>query len=175
MLGDGKSTIVSNLAIIMAQSGQRVILIDADLRRPRLHAIFALKNRPGLSRMFVQQDVPLSEALQATEVPGLSVLTAGYLPPNPLELVGSDRMNMILHQAQEQADIVLIDAPPVSAVSDAAVLAKRMDGVLLVISVGKTQIDASQETLDQLNRAGTKIIGVVLNDKKARKSRYYYY
>jgi capsular exopolysaccharide synthesis family protein len=102
-------------------------------------------------------------------------LTAGYLPPNPLELVGSDRMNMILHQAQEQADIVLIDAPPVSAVSDAAVLAKRMDGVLLVISVGKTQIDASQETLDQLNRAGTKIIGVVLNDKKARKSRYYYY
>jgi len=175
MLGDGKSTVASNLAIVMAQSGQQVILIDADLRRPRLHAIFALKNRPGLSRMFVQQDVPLSEALQATEVPGLSVLTAGYLPPNPLELVGSDRMNMILHQAQEQADIVLIDAPPVSAVSDAAVLAKRMDGVLLVISVGKTQIDASQETLDQLNRAGTKIIGVVLNDKKAKKSRYYYY
>jgi len=175
MLGDGKSTVASNLAVVMAQAGQQVILIDADLRRPRLHTIFALRNRPGLSRLFVQADVPLSEALQTTDVPGLMVITAGYLPPNPLELVGSDRMAGILRQAQEMVDIVIIDAPPVTAVSDAAVLAKRVDAVLLVLSIGQTQMDATMEALDQLNRAGTKLIGTVLNDKKAKKSRYYYY
>jgi len=175
MLGDGKSTVASNLAVVMAQAGQQVILIDADLRRPRLHTIFALRNRPGLSRLFVQADLQLTEALQTTEVAGLMVVTAGYLPPNPLELVGSDRMAGILRQAQDQADMVIIDAPPVTAVSDAAVLAKRVDGVLLIVSMGQTQMDASLEALDQLNRAGTKLVGVVLNDKKAKKSRYYYY
>lgn len=175
MLGDGKTTIASNLAIVMAQSGQRVILIDADLRRPRLHTIFALRNRPGLSRMFVQNDLPFNEVVQNTEVPGLTVIPAGYLPPNPLELVGSERMVEVLMQARDMADIVIIDAPPVTAVSDAIVLSKRVDAVLLVISVGKTQIEASVETMDQLNRAGARVIGAVLNDKKSKKSRYYYY
>ena len=175
MLGDGKTTIASNLAIVIAQSGQKVILIDADLRRPRLHTLFALRNRPGLSRMFVQNDLPFSEVLQPTEVPGLSVIPAGYLPPNPLELVGSERMMEVLMQARDMADMVIIDAPPITAVSDAVVLSKRVDAVLLVISVGKTQIEASLETMDQLNRAGARVIGAVLNDKKSKKSRYYYY
>ena len=175
MLGDGKTTIASNLAIVIAQSGQKVMLIDADLRRPRLHTIFALRNRPGLSRLFVQTDLPLTEAIQSTEVPGLSVIPSGFLPPNPLELMGSERMLELLEQARELADMVIIDAPPITAVSDAVVLSKRVDAVLLVISVGKTQIEASVETMEQLTRAGTRLIGVVMNDKKSKKSRYYYY
>ena len=175
MLGDGKSTVVANLGIVLAQSGQRVILLDADLRRPSLHKIFALRNRPGLSRLFVQPPLELEAAIQPTDIPGLFVIPAGYLPPNPLELVGSDKMSGVLRQALEQADIVIIDAPPVTAVSDAAVLAKRVDGVLLVVSSGHTLLEAAKDAYGQLSRAGTKIIGVVMNDKKAKRMRYGYY
>jgi capsular exopolysaccharide synthesis family protein len=175
MLGDGKSTVVANLGIVLAQSGQRVILLDADLRRPSLHKIFALRNRPGLSRLFVQPPLELEAAIQPTDIPGLFVIPAGYLPPNPLELVGSDKMSGVLRQALDQADIVIIDAPPVTAVSDAAVLAKRVDGVLLVVSSGHTLLEAAKDAYGQLSRAGTKIIGVVMNDKKAKRMRYGYY
>lgn len=175
MLGDGKSTVAANLGIVLAQNGQRVILLDADLRRPSLHKIFALRNRPGLSRLFVQPPLELEEAIQPTDIPGLSVIPAGYLPPNPLELVGSDKMGGVLRQALEKVDIVIIDAPPVTAVSDAAVLAKRVDGVLLVVSSGHTLLEAAKDAIEQLNRAGTKLIGVVMNDKKSKRMRYGYY
>ncbi len=161
---EGKSTTLANLAVTMAQAEQRVILVDCDLRRPSVHTLFGVPNEQGLTTAILQGDGPLP--LQATSVPGLSLLTSGPLPPRPADLLGSRRMEQLIARLRNEADIVLFDTPPVVAVTDAAVLATRVDGVLLVLQAGQTRRDRAREARQKLEKVKANIIGVVLNNAK---------
>ncbi len=172
---DGKSTVATNLAVVMSQSGRKVAIVDADMRRPSQHKRLRLSNRLGLSDLFVQDKVHLNGALRETRVPGMSILASGGLPPNPSELLGSEKMMEVLRQVGEQVDIIIIDTPPVMAVTDAAVLAPKVDGVLVVIRPGVTKLAHTKQTVEQLRRSGAYLMGIVLNDIEFRRSRYYYY
>jgi capsular exopolysaccharide synthesis family protein len=169
--GEGKTTTATNLAIAMAQGGKRVVLLDADLRRPRIHRFFNLSNRVGLSEVF-RDHVKLEDALQQTIVGGLSVITSGSIPPNPAELLGSEKMTNILDQLLAATDVVIIDSPPF-LVADASVLAAKVDGVLLVIQPGKTNANAAMAMQEQLQRGSARIVGVTLNRIPRRRAYYY--
>lgn len=170
--GEGKTTISVNLAVVIAQSGKKVVLMDADLRCPAVHRFLNAPNRTGLYNLFKEGITPESVCYNNLPVKNMSVITSGSIPPNPAELLGSSRMSSILENVQEQADIVILDCPP-ALVTDAQVLAAKVDGILLVIQPGKTRVDAVKSALDQFNRAGTKVVGVVLN--RIPKNRGYYY
>ncbi len=172
---DGKTTVSSNLGVVLSQAGQKVVMIDADLRRPRLHERLGVSNRRGLSDLFVQENFHLDGIARETQSKGLRVIPTGPLPPNPAELVSSQKMNDILAALIEEADLVIIDSPPVMAATDAAVLASRVDGVLLVVKPGSTKLGACIQTVEQLRRSGANLLGVVLNDVPLRRSRYNYY
>lgn len=169
---DGKSTIAGNLATIMAQGGKRVVLIDADLRRPRIHAIFDVGNRFGLSDLFRNQlsEEGVMRPLEHTE--NLSVVTSGSLPPNPTELLNSSRMNQILEGFRDIADIIIIDSPPV-LVADSSVLASKVDGTVLVVQPGRTDAKSAKAMMEQFNRVGANIVGVVLNRLPRKPGPYY--
>lgn len=169
-LGDGKSTVLANLAITMAEAGRRVIAVDCDLRRPGLHDLFGVRESPGLTSTILEGDG--DPPLQATAVPNLCVLSCGPLPPNPAELMASERMGGLIARLAAEADVVLIDSPPLGAVSDAAALAARVDGVLLVVSSGQTRRDAAQHAKEQVERVGGRLLGVVLNNVKAERNPY---
>ena len=171
---DGKSTVVANLGVVMAQGGRSCVLVDSDLRRPRIHKLLRLSNRRGMCDLFVQSQIHMDGSLQKTEVPNLYVLTSGSLPPNPSELLGSEKMLEILHQIEGQSDLLIVDSPPVLAVTDASVLAPRMDGVLLVVKPGVTKFMAVKQAVEQLRRVGANVIGIVLNEVEFKRSRYYY-
>jgi len=160
--GEGKSLTVANLAVSMAQSGKSVLVIDADLRNPSQHELFGLTNRNGLAGALVQNQ-DYRDFIKETPVSGLKVLTGGPIPPNPAELVGSERMKCMIEEASEQFDIVIIDTPPVIEVTDAAILAQRVDGVILVLSLGRVNKDDAQTAKEHLDNVGAKILGAVLN------------
>jgi non-specific protein-tyrosine kinase len=169
---EGKSTTLANLAVTMAQAEQSVLLVDCDLRRPGLHALFGLPNEEGLtSAILAQSEGALP--IQPTSVPGLRLLASGPLPPRPADLLGSRRMGALIERLRGEADIVLFDTPPVVAVTDAAVLAPRVDGVLLVLHAGQTRRDRAREARQILEKVKANIVGVVLNG--ARQERGYTY
>lgn len=172
--GEGKSTTISNLAVVMAQNGNRVIIADCDMRHPRLNAYFNLPNRVGMSTLFSHQEV-VKSVCQPTSIPELSVITTGPLPPNPSELMGSLVMQKILELMGQSADIILIDTPPVLAVTDAAALAPSIDGVILVAQPGKTRMTAFRQTLEQLSQVNARVLGVVLNNVVTRGKSYGYH
>jgi non-specific protein-tyrosine kinase len=170
---EGKSTTIANLAVTIAQAEQRVILVDCDLRRPTLHSLFDLPNEAGLTSMILaaeDADIPLQE----TSVPGLSLLTSGPLPPRPADILGSRRMEAVIARLRGAADIVLFDTPPVVAVTDAAVLATRVDGVLLVFQAGKTSRDRGRQARQILEKVKANIVGVVLNNAQVEPGYGYY-
>ena len=170
--GEGKSTVASNLAAIMAQGGKQVILLDCDMRRPKVHEFLGLSNRVGLSDVF-RDHLSLQEVSHKMEdVKGLSAITSGSLPPNPAELLGSAKMTKVLEELTGKSDIVIIDCPP-SLVADSQILAGKVDGVLVIIEPGKTHLDSAKEAVKQLRRAGANIIGVVLNRIPNDHSYYY--
>lgn len=169
--GEGKTTISINLAAIMAQSGKRVLLIDGDMRRPRIHSLFGLTNRVGLSVLFRGNTTVRSVMRPVDGVDGVFVITSGSIPPNPTELLASARMDQILYEAGREADMIIIDSPP-SLVADFQVLAAKVDGVVLVIQPGHTRADAAFATLEQLQRVNARTLGVVLN--KIPRDSYYY-
>jgi protein-tyrosine kinase len=171
---EGKSTTSANLAVVFAQQGKKVLFIDADLRRSTMHYTFRLDNHVGLTNVLTKQ-VSLERAVQSTEQENLDVLTSGPIPPNPAELLGSRSMEELLEQAFTQYDLVLFDTPPVLAVTDAQILANLCDGIVLVVSSGKTEIEAAQKAKEALANAKGKLLGVVLNNKKMKESQYYYY
>ena len=172
--GEGKSTVTANLATSLAQAGLQVIAVNADLRRPALHQFFQVRNTLGLTSVLVGQTT-LDEALQQTMVPRVRVLASGQIPPNPSELLGSRRMQAVLNELRERADLVLIDAPPVVAVTDAGLLARLVDGCLLVISIGKTPRDMAVSAKEQLEQVGARVLGVVANRVDRAAGGYYYY
>ncbi|PDW03913.1 CpsD/CapB family tyrosine-protein kinase [Candidatus Viridilinea mediisalina] len=169
---EGKSTTLANLAVTMAQAEQRVLVVDCDLRRPSLHTLFGLPNEQGLTSAILAQNDDLPPA-QATVVPGLKVLTSGPLPPRPADLLGSRRMAAMIERMSANADIVLFDTPPVVAVTDAAALAPRVDGVLLVLHAGHTRRDRAREARQLLEKVKANIVGVVLNGAKQERGYTY--
>lgn len=172
---EGKSTTAANLAVVMAQVGQRVILVDADLRRPVIHQIFKSTNQAGLTTALVERSLNIESCLQESSIEGLRVLTSGPLPPNPPELLASQRMQDVLSELQELADLVIIDTPPVLVVSDSSILSSFVSGVLLVLRANSTRIEATQQALKQLEGVQAKILGLVLNDVHGHGLGYYYY
>ena len=170
---EGKSTTIANLAVTMAQSGRKTILVDCDLRRPSLHTLFNLENNAGFTNMMLDENA--AAPLQKTEVENLWVLTSGPKPPNPADLLGSRQMDRVIETLAGQADLVLFDAPPVVAVTDAVVLGAKVDGVLLVVSAGKTRRDHAEKAKQILEKANVRIIGVTLTNapKDTSLSDYY--
>lgn len=171
---EGKSTTLANLAITMAQADRRVILVDCDLRRPVLHQLFRVGNGVGLTTVVANRDAQ-EIPFVPTEVPGLLLLPSGPLPPNPSELLGSNRMAEVIEQLKQQADYVLFDSPPIVVVTDAAVLASKVDGVILVIRAGKTKREYAQRAKAMLEKVNANLLGVVLNGVRHEPSLHQYY
>ena len=174
---EGKSMTVGNLAVVLTQAGKSVLLMDCDMRNPTVHKNFNLSNKVGLSSC-ISMGTPLSEAVQETKIENLYALTGGVIPPNPSELLGSERMQNILQRAKEEYDYVLIDTPPVLPVTDALVLSCMVDGLIMVIDSGEIKVEMAREVKNQLVHAGANILGVVLNKVRSEHHGYgygYYY
>ncbi len=165
---EGKSITLANLAVTMAQGGRNTILVDCDLRRPHQHELFGVAQEPGLTTMLLEnRDEP---PLAKTGVENLWLLPTGPLPPNPADLLGSRRMESLIAGLKSRADIVLFDAPPVLAVTDAALLASKLDGVLLVVSAGQTKREHAQRAKDLLEKINVRLVGAVLTNASVDNS-----
>jgi capsular exopolysaccharide synthesis family protein len=176
--GEGKSATSANLAISIAQSGKKVLLIDCDLRRSSLHRIFHILNSKGLTNVLVE-DADYKEFCNTVSVPNLKVLTGGPKPPNPSEQLGSEKMKTFLEEIHDEYDYIILDAPPVLPVSDALVLAHVTHGVVFVLQHGEVEYDAAKTAINSLKNVGAKILGVVLNkvpiESLGSQGYYYYY
>jgi succinoglycan biosynthesis transport protein ExoP len=173
--GEGKTTTLANLAVVLAGVGRTVVLVDCDLRRPRLHTFFGLSNAVGFTSVLIGEQ-PISAALQ--RVPGverLSLLASGPVPPNPSELLSSTRLTGILRQLQSDGAFVLVDSPPLLPVTDASLIATAMDATLLVAAAGRSTRKNLRQAVENLRRAHAPLIGVVLNRVSSSDSAYYYY
>jgi len=168
---DGKSTVAANLATTFAQHGMRTLLIDCDLRRPTQHQVFGVSSRPGLTDLLTSDEL-IPGAGRRTSVENLSLITAGALPPDPPELVGSARMRSLLEKLGETFDVIVLDTPPVLPVADSAILASLADGVLLVVRAGQTDRRAAQLAVQQLQDVDARILGAVLNDPNEQVQLY---
>lgn len=171
---EGKSTTVANLAVVYAQQGKKVLLVDADLRLPSVHHTFQAPNMMGLTNVLTKQK-PFAQAVFKTDIKNLDVLSSGPIPPNPSELMGSQAMSEFLQMAVEEYDLVLFDTPPLLAVADAQILANICEASILVVGSGKTAIDKLSKAKDHLLAAKAKLLGGVLNNQKMEKHNYYYY
>lgn len=174
--GEGKSTTATNLAVTYAQSDRKVLVIDADLRKPTMHHTFFKTNRVGLTNILTGMNSP-SEVIHNTHIPNLDLLTSGPIPPNPSEILSSKRMEKLLIDLKQTYDMIVIDTPPALAVTDAQVIASRCDGVIMVIHSGKVKRDAALKVKANLEYVKARILGVVLNnvDRKSGEGYYYYY
>ena len=174
---DGKSMTAANLAVVLTQAGKSVLLIDCDMRNPTVHKNFNLSNKVGLSSC-ISMGTALSDAVQKTSIEGLYALTGGVIPPNPSELLGSEQMKNVLQRAKEQYDYVLIDTPPVMPVTDALIVGRFVDGMILVIASAEVKVEMARDVKNQLVNAGANILGVVLNKVRSEHHGYgygYYY
>jgi len=171
--GEGKSIVAANLALALAQAGQRVLLVDADMRRPRVHEIFNLAQEPGLSNVLTGHS-KLSEAIRKSTVQGLWLLTSGHIPPNPAELLGSRRYLDFVASLDEHFDWAIIDTPPVLAVADSTIAANDASGVVFVVGSDKTSRQAARAAIEQLDAAHAHLIGSVLNRVDLIRHPYYY-
>ena len=172
--GEGKSTTVANLAIIMAQADLRTIVVDADLRKPTTHKLFGLSNSIGLTDLLRTPEYNIEHYLKSTDFEHLQVITTGPLPPNPAELLGSQRMVELLARLEELADVVIFDSPPVMAVTDGLILANRVNGVMLICKAKKTRLKTIEDTLQRLKSANAHLLGGVLNQVAKGESYNYY-
>lgn len=173
-MSEGKSTVSANVAVTWAQAGQKVLLIDADLRRPSVHATFRKLNLAGVTTVLTGKSKP-SDVVEKTFVDNLSIIPSGPIPPNPSELLNSKRMTGLLNWARENFDMVVLDAPPVLAVSDVQVLVPKTDGVVIVTKIGKTQKGDLRRTVEVLKLSKAKILGSVERVKSRRGDKGYGY
>jgi capsular exopolysaccharide synthesis family protein len=171
--GEGKSTLSVNLGVVMAQGERKTVIIDTDFRRAKAYKYLGLSSRPGLSDILAANPIILQGFLQPVKGLQLEVLASGELPPNPTELLGSDKMARILDLVSENTDMLLVDTPPMLVVADAAIIAAHVDGVLLVIKPGITRLTAAKQIIEQLRMAKANLLGVVLNDVNVRRDGHY--
>ena len=171
---EGKSTTSANLAIVFAQHGKKVLLVDADLRKPAVHYMFNIVNSIGLTNVLANR-MELSNVIFTTGDRYLHLLTSGPIPPNPSELLASNTMEELMKEMQERYDVVIIDTPPLLTVSDAQIVANICEGSILVLSSGKTEIEHSIKAKELLSSANSSLLGVVLNNKKMKKNKLYRY
>ncbi len=172
--GEGKSTTVANLATVFAQQGNKVLLVDADMRKPTVHYTFSITNTFGLTTVLTKQS-DLDDAVTQIDTSNLYVLPCGPIPPNPSELLSSRSMDEFLVTALKVYDLVIFDTPPVLVVTDAQLLANKCDGTVLVVSSGFTEKENAVKAKEQLTTSKAKLLGVILNNKKQDQSQYYYY
>lgn len=171
--GEGKSTTVANLGVVYAQLGKNVVILDCDMRKPTAHQTFQLSAHEGLSTVLAGR-VTLEHALQKTDIPRLTLLAAGPIPPNPTELIASSYMTDLLSDLREQFDIVIIDTPPMMDVADARLLANVSDGTILVIGCENSDRQLVLKAKEQLERTGSQLLGLVLNKRSSRDTNTYY-
>lgn len=170
--GDGKTMTAANLAMVFSQEGKKVLLVDADLRKPSIHYMYGLVNDCGLCNFLIgQKDI---NAIIRSVYPNIDVITSGLTPPNPPELLGSVQMSDFISEVREQYDVVVFDTPPVLAVTDATLIANQSDGCLLVVRVKKNDVKDVIKVKEQLHFAGANLLGAVINGKKQVKNEYYY-
>ncbi|UZD76187.1 CpsD/CapB family tyrosine-protein kinase [Bacillus siamensis] len=171
---EGKSTTAANLAVVFAQQGKKVLLIDADLRKPTVHFTFKLDNGTGLTSLLLQQ-IPFQKAVLRAEEANLDILTSGPIPPNPAELLSTGAMRDLLSEASAVYDKVILDTPPVLAVADTKILGSYTDGAIMVISSGKTDKEKAAKAKEALDYCPCKLLGAVMNGKKQTKHADYAY
>lgn len=176
-VSEGKSTVTDNLAIVWAQTGQRVLLVDADLRRSTLYRTFNLDNRKGLTTILTSHahSIDLNKIIQPSGIDNLSLLPSGPTPPNPAELLNSQRMKEFLKAARERYDMVIVDVPPMLEVTDTQVISHYLDAVVLVVKQGQTQKMGAKRTVELLKMAHANLLGYVMNDVTSDGSAGYGY
>lgn len=171
---EGKTTTLCNLGIAIAQNQKKALIIDGDMRRPRLHEVFKKENKNGLSNLLAGQ-IPFNDAVQKTGIENLYLISGGEIPPNPSELLSGKKTRDFLAKARESFDFVLIDSPPIGMLTDATVISGLVDGTIMVIESGKTSKRILSRIYQLLNDAKARVIGMVLNKSSAASSDYYYY
>ncbi|MDA2530939.1 tyrosine protein kinase [Bacillus cereus] len=171
---EGKTTTTANMAVVFAQQGKKVLLIDADMRKPAMHQMFQVDNIFGLTNVLTHSE-RLEKCVQKTSVDNLHFLACGPIPPNPAELLGSKSMQELLAQAYSMYDLVIFDMPPILAVTDAQIMANQCDASILVVRSESTEKETAVKAKGLLESAKGKLLGVVLNDREREQGLYYYY
>lgn len=171
---EGKSTVASNLAYVIAQTDKKVLIVDADLRKPTVHRTFKLNNEQGLTTLLANSDLKFNQVVQHSRDLNLYFLPSGPIPPNPSEILGSGRMTKLIKNLEQYFDVVIYDAPPVTAVTDPQILATKVDGVVMVVRQGYTRKEEVKRAKEALDNVNANILGYVMNGKEVRDSTGYY-
>lgn len=171
---EGKSTTSANMAVVFAESGKKVLLVDADMRKPTLHHTFHLNNHIGLSNLLIGKG-ELEQSVRDSGISGLELLTSGQIPHNPAELLDSPMLDRLVAEMKERYDLIIFDSPPILSVTDSKILANKCDGTVLVVNTGKTEKQSAIKARDSLATSKAYIVGVVMNNYKLGKDHYYSY
>ena len=170
---EGKSTVSSNVAVVFAQEGKRVLLVDADMRKPTVHHTFKLNNTRGLANVLTRQ-ATIDEVIYESDIDGLQVVTSGPIPPNPAELLTSQTMKYVMQDLASQYDVVIFDAPPILSVTDSQILSNKCEGTILVVNSGVAEKAEVIKAKEALLASQANILGVVMNNFKLERDHYYY-
>lgn len=171
--GEGKSTAAANLAVVFAQEGKKVLLIDGDMRKPTMHHTFEIRNTVGLSSVLTRR-LPVEAAIKKGPISGLHLLTCGPIPPNPAELLASETMGQLIQHLGKSYDLVIFDSPPILSVADGKLIADKCEGTVLIVNSGSTEKRGALKAKEMIEMTSSKLLGIVLNNFTATKETYYY-